>query len=532
MSTSKSQLICNICKLVLKKPVTLPCSDVICGEHLHDDSVENDMIKCLKCDKNFDVPRSGFPSNEKMENILTNEQHLIYEEKAIKDAIQELIHKLEKLQNGLKLKQKDMEVTSFDHFTEIRRQIDIQREELKQKIDEIALKLIDQANEREEVYKLKLKQSISVVVDTDIKQFSQLLMREFRDPNLLVEKVKRLKIKHEQTFKEFRAKISECDSLEREINSLEFVPRQEIQEFEFGCLKLKGSLVACTFGKNIQIWNINSSKCLDTLIGHSNRITCLENIDEQRFASGSEDKTIRIWDSQNCVCLKTLIKGPHGVSSQNGVMSLKNLTSNRMASGSDKEIKIWNIESGECLRTLNGHSDWILGFASLPNGNLASFSWDATIKVWDLSRGECVITLTGHSRSVNCLLLLKNGQLASGSGDNTVKIWNTSTGECIKTIEGHSSLVSQLQQLESGELVSCSWDKSIKIWNLTEGNCIRTLKGHASYVSSIRVNSKNNTLVSCSDNGTIKIWDLITGECINIIEVQNNDAELGSFILI
>ena len=253
----KSELICNICKLVLSKPITLPCSDVICGEHLRDDSVKNGMIKCLKCEKDFDVPRSGFSLNERATNILSNEQHLSEEEKAIKYAIQELIQKLEQLQDGVKLQQNAMEVTSFDHFTEIRRQIDIQREELKNKIDEISLQLIDQVNERENVYKSKLKESISVVVDADIQKFSHLLMREFREPNLLVANVKRLQLQHELNVKEFQASISEFDSIGKEIKLLEFVSRQEFQEPEFGRLRLKGPLIACNIDNEILFLGFN-----------------------------------------------------------------------------------------------------------------------------------------------------------------------------------------------------------------------------------------------------------------------------------
>ena len=91
---------------------------MIYGEHMHDDSVKNGMVKCLKCDKEFDVPRSGFPSNERVANILAKHRHLSKESKS---AIQELIQKLEQLQIDVKLKQNAMEVTSFDHFTEIRR---------------------------------------------------------------------------------------------------------------------------------------------------------------------------------------------------------------------------------------------------------------------------------------------------------------------------------------------------------------------------------------------------------------------------
>ena len=79
----------------------------------------------------FDTPSNGFPAYTLAEKLLANDTHLSDEEKAIKRAIIEMIQQLEKLQNGAILKQNHVEVTSFDHFTEIRRQIDIQREELK-----------------------------------------------------------------------------------------------------------------------------------------------------------------------------------------------------------------------------------------------------------------------------------------------------------------------------------------------------------------------------------------------------------------
>ena len=534
MSSSKSELTCNICKLVLNTPVTLPCSSVICGEHLRDDSVKNGMIKCMKCDKDFDVPRSGFPSNERVANILANDHYLNDEEKAIKNAIQELIQKLEQLQNVIKLKKNEMEVTSFDHFTEIRRHIDIQREELKKKIDEIALKLIDQANEREKVYKSKLKESISVIVDTDIKKFTQLLMREFRDPNLLVSNVKRLQIMHEENVKEFQARISDFDSLGKEIKLLEFKPTQEFEEIGLGSLRLKGSLIACPLDNIIQIWNINSSECVDSLEDNFASITCLENIDEHRFASGFLNGEIRIWDAKKFVCLKTLVseKQFYVNNIRVGVKSLKSLTSKTLASDTYDEINIWNIERGECIQILIGHSDWINNIIYLPNGNLVSCSDDETINVWDLARGECIKTLKGHSSHVICIFLLRNGHLASGSLDETIKIWNMENGECVKTLQGHSYCVWQLEQLESGELVSCSADETIKLWDLTEGTCIKTLDGHTTPVTSIRFNSLNDTLVSCSGDGTIKIWNLKTGVCVNTIDVTNKYEQLTDFIFI
>ena len=58
-----------------------------------------------------------------------------------------MIQQLEHLQEDLDRIFSDLKGLSFDHFSEIRRQIDLQREKLKKKIDEIALKMIDQVNE-------------------------------------------------------------------------------------------------------------------------------------------------------------------------------------------------------------------------------------------------------------------------------------------------------------------------------------------------------------------------------------------------
>ena len=381
----KSEIVCNTCKLILRDSVTLPCSSDICGEHLRDGTVKNGVITC---EKNFDVPRIGFAPNFELANLLASKSHLSNEEKTTKRAIQDLIHQLEELQHLVITSTKpEMELTTFEHFTEIRRQIDIQREELKRKIDEIALKLIDQTKKREEIYKSKLKEIISPIVNTDLATFTQLMANEFRRPNLLIEEAERLKNEHVHKLAEFKAKLKEFSSLGKEIKSIEFEPRLNFQEIEFGRLKFKDSLLAFTLNNEIQIWNINSSKCVATLEGHSDSIECLENVDENIFASGSKDNTIRIWDSKKFVCLNTL-RGH-----QYGIICIKNLTANRIASGSCLYIKIWDIESGECLQTLNGHAGGIYGLVYLPNGNLASCSNDTTIKVWDLVRGECIQTL-------------------------------------------------------------------------------------------------------------------------------------------
>jgi WD40 repeat protein len=55
----------------------------------------------------------------------------------------------------------------------------------------------------------------------------------------------------------------------------------------------------------------------------------------------------------------------------------------------------------------------------LPDGRLASGSYDKTIRLWDVITASEVARLEGHSGWVNALCVLADGRLASGSYDNT-----------------------------------------------------------------------------------------------------------------
>ena len=517
----KFSLVCSICKLVFKDPVSLPCSCAICSEHLRDDNAKNGLIKCMKCDQEFEISENGFTPSIIMANTLENELHLSEEEKTIKYTIHGLIMQLEQLKYDLEQKYSDIERASFEHFLEIRRKIDKQQKELKTKIDEIAQKMTNQANEKENAYKLKMKNSL---LNVDIFHSRRLLENEYRKPNLTIENAKRMQIEHELKIAEMQSRLADLNYLNDEIKSFEFEVslKEPVRDDTFGHFKLSkpSGLIACSVKTKIKIWNLRTNECVVSLDGHSKEIWCLETIDENRFASGSFDKTVKIWDAKEFVCLKTL------ADHRNEVMCLMSLVPNRIASGSFGEIKIWDLESGRCMQTLYVHSDLINDLICLPNGNLVSCSWDKSLKMWDLDKGTCLKTMRGHSGYVYCLLLLKNGHVASGSADNTIKIWNVQSGECVKTLRGHTTNVKRLQLLGSCELISCSGDGTIKIWDLTEESCIKTLVGHTDFIMSIKINRQNNTLVSCSLDGTIKAWNLKTGECVNTI----SDPEGGQLL--
>jgi WD40 repeat protein len=73
--------------------------------------------------------------------------------------------------------------------------------------------------------------------------------------------------------------------------------------------------------------------------------------------------------------------------------------------------------AGTASSTLQGHTNYVYALAVLPDGRLASSSYDKTVRVWRLSTGVCEAVLEGHTWEVSALSVLPDGRLASSSAE-------------------------------------------------------------------------------------------------------------------
>ena len=272
-----------------------------------------------------------------------------------------------------------------------------------------------------------------------------------------------------------------------------------------------GKLVSGSYDNTIRIWDINDKIGNEQVINESERILSLLEFEKNKILSGTGDNSINLWDLENPEQKIFSFKG-HEL----WVNALVKCDSNCFASASnDSKIKIWDYFKRECVSTLKGHVDCILSLILLKNKNLCSGSADLTIRIWDWGLGECISILKGHTRWVKCVLELDNDILVTGSDDKTIKLWKNEIN--FKTLEEHAHSVRTFCQINKSYFASGSFDYTIKIWEIDSWKCVQTLYGHELNIiclislkyqneNDYENNGNNELIASCSNDKTIKIW--------------------------
>ena len=278
------------------------------------------------------------------------------------------------------------------------------------------------------------------------------------------------------------------------------------------------------------------------LIGHTDKIVSLIELESGHIATGSYDCTIRIWDlKQNISIMSKIERGyvfcllefePNMIlagTSENNI-NLWDLSSQKnecefnfmqhtlwvnclvkcddnyfASAGNDALICIWDYKNRQLKYVLKGHIDCILALIKLKDGNLCSGSADLTIKIWDWKNQMIISSIkTPHNKWVKCVYQLNNGTLLSGS--ENICVWTNKHLSTFKTLTDHKHYIRTICQIDDNHFASGSFDKTIKIWNIRDFSVTQTIEAHNSNVICI-IKLKENKLASCSNDKTIKIWE-------------------------
>jgi hypothetical protein len=239
-----SDLTCSCCMKIFKNPVILPCNDSLCEEHLKEpDVLKHNKIKCNICNQVFNVKDNDLiRENRLVKSLIEKEVYLDTEESSLKKSLNESIETFFILCEQFQQTKNSFELDFHNHFQEVRRKIDLQREELKDKIDKVALQMIEQTKIAEAKYKIEQKQKYDSVMfhknkkSTKEQEFKD-LEEKFRQPKLSLQSLKQLQVNQNVLISEIKSKQQEIVKIKENLNeNIQFTPNITFDKTIFGNL--------------------------------------------------------------------------------------------------------------------------------------------------------------------------------------------------------------------------------------------------------------------------------------------------------
>jgi hypothetical protein len=139
--------------------------------------------------------------------LVESQSYLSGEEKRLKQKLEESIRKFFEFYDEFQLNRTKLDLDVFEHFQEMRFQIDEHRERIKERIDHIALAMVDQTKKYEALYLKNIKEHFSSFDDSKSLQIKLTEIEEtFRNPNLLFESIQEMQQKQEEALKDIQIK--------------------------------------------------------------------------------------------------------------------------------------------------------------------------------------------------------------------------------------------------------------------------------------------------------------------------------------
>ena len=268
---------------------------------------------------------------------------------------------------------------------------------------------------------------------------------------------------------------------------------------------------------------------------HEMGITCICNIDNNRFVTSSRDCSIKIFtfDPIPFTKLDFNIENAH----LNGVSYLCPSKNNTLiSSGYDKQIKIWEITAKhyKLKQTLDGHSKCVYQVLTLSHDRFASCSQDKTIRIWELgSNYSLKQTLYGHNDTITSIIQRKDKEiLVSGSDDQNLIFWDLVKYKKVNMLQNvYCACQTSLYEFEEGILL-VGGKGCVKVVNMDMGVVTGDIKDiFFRGLKIFSVVSVGKRIIIGSEDGRIAIAELNAEKLIMKMKDAHDDFISGMIVL-
>jgi WD40 repeat protein len=297
----------------------------------------------------------------------------------------------------------------------------------------------------------------------------------------------------------------------------------------------------------ITIDTVDQLKCLQTLVGHRNRVFDLAfSANGAYLASSGLDNTIKLWDvrsGQEVQSFSTREVGMNGIAfspdgnllasadaiwdvqTQQVVHTLERGRDTPAAiafspDGSllviavaNQPIKLRDVKSGQVVRVFERQADnAVFSIAFSPDGLLiAASQHGGIVTLWDVKNGQIVDKLElGNDSGVHDVAFSpKSGILAAGGTDNTARLWDIETGQVIDTLWHRNGLMSLAFSPDGEILATAGVESVVRLWDVENAKMLQSLP-HDDELMSVTFSPSGTLLASAGYDNQIYLWGILT----------------------
>ena len=197
----KCLLDCDLCNKLLVDPVVMPCDSTICKTHLDkliaNDPNEKSTFICEICQEDHLIPKKGFMVNKRLQKQLRLELNALKVSPVFDQCMKEIEDAKE---NVIKIEflEKNAENYIYDYFEDVKRQVDIRREDLKFKIDMYSDEIIKS---------VELNQTNLIKLSKEANQLTTNIEKSRKDLNELIAQFDTLEF-NDKKFEDIKTSVA------------------------------------------------------------------------------------------------------------------------------------------------------------------------------------------------------------------------------------------------------------------------------------------------------------------------------------
>ena len=203
------------------------------------------------------------------------------------------------------------------------------------------------------------------------------------------------------------------------------------------CFTLDGRLVAVAAGRVIYVWDITGSDShpVETLIGHTDDITCLTFSSPSTLISASRDGWIRFWQI-SALSTDLAMTDPESTPTPLPLVSSISLQARdgvAISSDTDGVVKTWDIPASLCKGLSESPAeDYKDGDVKLINSRLV-FVWyrDERVNIWDPEKGKYLLQENVSGEHLLDLRISGDGSQIFWINVGFIQVWDMWTGEAV-----------------------------------------------------------------------------------------------------